>query len=238
MTLNDTHWVSTSRISKTDLKEIRKWLGDDKPRASRHTPPMSSTRYALRGGASTPTDTRRFFHVDATAQRKRNQDGAPYPVYSIRVRDGQRGPGPIDAVRKMVHRTLQDELRKLNGGGTASGDVKSSTVSQDVPSSVRNSVAQAVRQNFMCDCPEGTCMTTDKCMAASVTRAGEYMREYFTDAPSVFTRAVTVYVQEEGKKKVREYEGGYRLINNPNKHCIRRGIRKETTARYVRTYTP
>lgn len=108
----------------------------------------------------------------------------------------------------------------------------------EVPSSVRNSVAQAVRQNFMCDCSGDTCVNRAGCSERSVQRGAQYMREYFADAPNVFNRSVTVYVQEDGKKKIRQYDGAYRLVNNPNKHCVRRGIRKETTATYVRTFDP
>ena len=139
--------------------------------------------------------------------------------------------GPIDVVRKIVHRTLQQEMQDgLEGGHTPH------TLDM-VPGTVKNAVAQAVRQNFMCNCPDSQCRKKYQCMQRSREQGTQYLAKYMKDAPHVFLHRATVRLQAEGGKRpgVRVYEGSYRLINNPSKHCIKYSINKEVIAKYVKT---
>lgn len=95
-----------------------------------------------------------------------------------------------------------------------------------------------MRQNFMCMCPHGASNCTDAaaCRQRSRAHGDAYLRKYSRDAPRTFLDTVTVYLREEGKRSVREYVGGYRLINNPSKHCIRNNINKEIVAKFVQSH--
>ncbi len=145
--------------------------------------------------------------------------------------------GPIDVVRKIVHRMLQTcdkEADGLEGGQHAPYQLDM------VPGTVKNAVAQAVRQNFACNCPDNECRKKYQCMQRSRERGAEYLTKYMRDAPRVFLHRVNVHLQEDNGRRpgIREYVGSYRLINNPSKHCIKYLINKEVVAKYVKTLPP
>jgi len=234
------HWIPKSSFKVSELKMVTQ----DHSSLVTTSPSSSSTSHrGLSGGGmtgdTTPTSEleqrRVFYHVDITGKRKRDHRGKMYPPYGINVRPGQRGPGPVDAVRKIIHRMLQE---KSMSGGSTSRSVGGSLATDVIPSSVRTAVARAVRQNFMCDCHGQHCVTGGRCASRSEEKGDEYLEEYYADTASSFAQSVTVCIQEDGKDKVRHYTGCYRRLSNPNKHCIRRGIRKETVANYVETFDP
>lgn len=174
------------------------------------------TRPSLQGGQTT-RGRRLFYYVSPNGERMRDTSGRLYPAYAI-------GPqmGPVDAARKVVHRVLQTK------------DTSKMAKGRRVPSSVRDAVDRAVRQNFMCEC-RGRCRSD--CIEVGRRLGEQYVEDYLQEPPQIFNEHVIVHIRESGKDKVRRYRGCYRRVTNPNKHCIRRGIRKETVATYQKTLT-
>ena len=150
------------------------------------------------------------------------------PVYTLHVNedDGCELGAPIDVVRQVVQ-SMMRLTRDARPHAPA-----------PLPASVEKAVEQAVRQNFMCVCPRGASHFTDNaaCRRRSRAQGDAYLKKYARDAPRVFTDSVTIYLREVGKPSVREYVGGFRLINNPSKHCIRNDINKEVVANYVQSH--
>lgn len=229
------HWISRSCFTRPELEVITSHLSGRRvaPSGSNHSK-QATTAHTLKGGETTPTSRRVFYDVNQRGERKRDSRGRLFPPYGISIREGQRGPGPVDAVRKIVHRTLQESAASL-AGGTAG---RAGETTLDIPSSVQTAVSRAIRQNFMCDCTDGQCVTPAQCYQLGEAVGARYLEDYRKDAPSSFTKTVTVFLQEQGKKKVRRYTGCYRRLTNPNKHCIRKGIYKETVATYMDTFDP
>lgn len=139
---------------------------------------------------------------------------------------------PIDVVKQIIQGQKQKRPRKAAEEAGAELDAVL------IPASVQKAVEQAVRQNFMCTCPLGASHCTDAvaCRQRSAKQGSGYLNKYMRDAPRVFLDSITIYLREDGKQTMREYAGGYRLINNPSKACIKQGVNKEVVARYVATH--
>lgn len=140
---------------------------------------------------------------------------------------------PIDVVKQIIQAQLEKGHTKRRRK-SMSGEVEPILI----PASVEKAVEQAVRQNFMCLCAHGASHCTDAvaCRQRSRKQGTTYLSKYMRDAPHVFIDSTTIYLREQGKNSVREYAGGYRLINNPSKACIKQGVNKEVVARYVATH--
>lgn len=138
---------------------------------------------------------------------------------------------PIDVVKQIIQAQLDKGFRGVRGQRTKEDVVL-------VPASVEKAVEQAVRQNFMCTCAHGASHCTDAaaCRQRSRKHGSMYLNKYMRDAPRIFVDSITIYLREHGKQTVREYAGGYRLINNPSKLCIKQGVNKEVVARYVASH--
>ena len=164
-----------------------------------------------------PKGVRHFYHT--------NKQGVRIPSSARYTLD--TGGAPIDVVKQIVQTMLLP--RAVSGGGETG---------RPLPSSVEKAVEQAVRQNFMCSCGRGASHCTDAaaCKRKSRAAGAQYLKRYQRDAPRVFLDTITIYVREDGKNSVREYEGAYRLINNPSKQCIKNGVNKEVVAKYVGTH--
>lgn len=185
---------------------------------SPHSPPRSRSR-SPRARAAAAKGKRQFWHTDERGVRMPSS-----PVYVLDSTDDAQNT-PIDVVRQIVQSMLH-LTRKKN------------TDVELLPASVEKAVEQAVRQNFMCMCPRGATNCTDQaaCRRRSRAQGDAYLKKYMRDAPRVFTDSIAIYLREPNKPSMREYVGGYRLINNPSKHCIRNNINKEVVAKYVQSH--
>jgi glutaredoxin 3 len=216
-----------SRPRKSRSPRQRKSKSTSPPTPRRKSPATTKSPRrkgrGVRGGGdeSGGTTVRHFYHT--------NQFGERVPHSARYTLDS--GGAPIDVVKQIVQTELLPRARRVAGGA-------SSAEERPLPSSVEKAVEQAVRQNFMCSCGRGASHCTDAaaCKRRSQSQGAQYLKRYKLDAPRVFLDSITVYVREDGKKSVREYEGAYRLINNPSKLCIKNGVNKEVVAKYVATH--
>lgn len=136
------------------------------------------------------------------------------------------GVTPMDVVRKITAKLLKPARSKSRSP---------TRQTRRIPASVRAAVANAVRQNFMCTCSGKRCISA-ACHERSVRKGMHYLDQYANDSSRTFTRPVHIFIREKDRTQVREYEGSYRLINNPTRACVRDGVNKEIVVRFVRAF--
>lgn len=163
---------------------------------------------------------RTFFVVNSQGNKVVLDHGVKPP--KLTLRGGARAT-LADVAKKAIHHSLKHKEGSQPQPHT------------QPPPSVQAAVQRAVAQNFMCSCPGAVCTNRLRCNEASEAQAKAYLQKYAHDAATLHTEPVTIYLAEHTKPGVREFSGGYRLVQEPSRDFIRQGYTTSVDATYIRT---